>query len=105
MTRTAVLLLPLAMACIPNETLILSDEVVTDCSGAAPATMRVASYNVKSGAQTSLTQIGDVMVEIAPDVIALQEINVDLKHEDQVKLLAARLGFPYVYAAALSRGF
>ena len=31
-------------------------------------------------------------------------VNVDFKGDDQVKTLAARLGYPYVYASALSRG-
>lgn len=104
MTRIAVLLLPLAIACIPNDTLVLPDGMVTECSGEVPATLRVMSYNVKSGAQTSLEEVGDVIVAQHPDLLALQEVNVDLEHQDQVQLLAARLGFPYVYAAALSRG-
>jgi endonuclease/exonuclease/phosphatase family metal-dependent hydrolase len=99
-----VLLLPFAFACIPNETMVVAESMVPQCSGEVPKTMRVASYNVKSGAQSSLAEVGDVLVQIHPDVVALQEINVDPEHEDQAKILAGRLGFPYVYAAALSRG-
>jgi endonuclease/exonuclease/phosphatase family metal-dependent hydrolase len=104
MRRIAVLLLPLAFACIPNDAFVITNDLVTECTGDPPATLRVASYNVKSGAQTSLGEVGDVITGIAPDVLALQEVNVDFKGDDQVRTLAARLGYPYVYAAALSRG-
>src|SRR4051812_6314526 len=71
MKKLAVALLPLAFACIPNETLVLPDAMVSECTGDVPQTMRVASYNVKSGAMTSLAEIGDVIVQINPDVVAL----------------------------------
>ena len=104
MRRAVLLLLPLSFACIPDEAFVLPDALVTACEGEAPTTLRVASYNVKSGAETSIEQVGDVIAELKPDVLALQEVNVDFKGDDQVKTLAARLGYPYVYAAALSRG-
>jgi endonuclease/exonuclease/phosphatase family metal-dependent hydrolase len=102
MYRFAVLF-PLLFGCIPNETLILPS-TVSQCSGEAPPSLRVASYNIKSGSMTSLEQIGDVIADLDPDVLALQEVNFDPRGEDQPGKLAARLGYPYVFAAALSRG-
>ena len=39
--------------------------------------MRIASYNVKSGKETSLQAVGDTIEEMSPDVLALQELDVD----------------------------
>jgi endonuclease/exonuclease/phosphatase family metal-dependent hydrolase len=106
MKRRLLLLMPLAFACIPNETMI-SPAVVDACTGTTPSSMRVASYNIKSASQTSIATVGDTLVEIAPDIVALQEVNYDPhgpSDADQPKTLAARLGYPYVFAAALSRG-
>jgi endonuclease/exonuclease/phosphatase family metal-dependent hydrolase len=104
MIRAVLLSLPLSFACIPNDAFVNSNPLVTECQGEPPRSVRVASYNIHSAADSSLAEIGDVIAEIAPDVIGLQEVNVDFKGEDQAKILADRLGYPYVYASALSRG-
>ncbi len=109
MRRFSLLLLPLASACIADDAMINPDTgaIVDACDGAPAQSLRVASYNIKSGAQTSLAEVGDAIVAIAPDVLALQEVNVDLNgpaDADQPRVLAGRLGYPFVYAAALCRG-
>ncbi len=72
-----------------------------------PRSLRVASYNVKSGSETSLTRVREVIAGISADVVALQEVNVDVKsvgEADQVATLGHPLGYQSLYAATLSRG-
>jgi endonuclease/exonuclease/phosphatase family metal-dependent hydrolase len=96
----------LISACIPNDYLS-TPPTVAACKGAVPGTMRVASYNVASGAKSSLDDIAKVISDISPDVIALQEVNdgaLSGGGQDQVKVLADKLGYQPIYAATLSRG-
>jgi endonuclease/exonuclease/phosphatase family metal-dependent hydrolase len=107
MLRFAVLLSLPFLGCIPNETLI-TPPLVTACTGPVPSALRAATYNIKSGSQTSLQEVGDVLAGIAPDIVALEELNYDPKQSnadaDQPRVLSDRLGQHYVFAAALSRG-
>jgi endonuclease/exonuclease/phosphatase family metal-dependent hydrolase len=104
--RIAPLLLVVCLSCIPDKTLILPS-MVEQCEGEVPKSLRIASYNVKSGAETSLTQVREVISGISADVVALQEVNVNVKkggEADQVGTLGHPLGYQSIYAATLSRG-
>jgi len=104
--RIAPLLFAVCLSCIPDKTLILPT-MVERCEGEVPPSLRVASYNVESGSETSLARVREVIGGISADVVALQEVNVDLKkggEADQVTTLAQPLGYQSIYAATLSRG-
>ena len=100
--RIAPLLLAVCLSCIPDKTLILP-AMVEKCEGEVRQSLRVASYNVKSGSETSLTQVREVIGAISADVVALQEVNVSAK-KDQVTTLGQPLGYQSIYAATLRRG-
>jgi endonuclease/exonuclease/phosphatase family metal-dependent hydrolase len=92
--------------CMPNDTLVVP-QLVAKCEGPTPAVMRIGSYNVKSGKETSLEKVGDTIEEMSPDILALQEIDVGNPRTgrvDQARALSDRLGTQFIYAAALSHG-
>jgi endonuclease/exonuclease/phosphatase family metal-dependent hydrolase len=94
-----------ASSCFPSDS--MSAPVITpQCVGSVPGTMRVASYNIASGAKSSLDEIGKVIEQISPDILALQEVNdgaLSGGGQYQAKVLADRLGYQFIYAATLSR--
>lgn len=106
------LLAPLTFAallfgCTPNYTLIAPSLTACDPSAAPAGSLRVASYNLKSGLETSLDQVAAAIEQLSPDIIALQEVDrfVDRSGRvDQAKVLADRLGYQEIYAAAIDRG-
>ena len=106
MHRLAPLLLAVVcLSCIPDKTLIVP-AMVERCEGPVPPSLRIASYNVKSGVESSLAEVREVIGGISADVVALQEVNVDVKRAgaDQVATLGQPLGYQSIYAATLSRG-
>ena len=93
--------------CTPNYTLV--EPSLTACDPTAPraGVLRVASYNLKSGLETSLDQVASAIEQLSPDIIGLQEVDrfVDRTGKvDQAKVLADRLGYQEIYAAAIDRG-
>jgi endonuclease/exonuclease/phosphatase family metal-dependent hydrolase len=48
--------------------------------------------------------VREVIAGLTADVVALQEVNVDVKRTDQVSTLGQPLGYQSIYAATLSRG-
>ncbi|MHB8872055.1 MAG: endonuclease/exonuclease/phosphatase family protein [Myxococcaceae bacterium] len=78
-----------------------------DPAAVAPARLRVASYNLKSGMHTSLDEVAQVIAELSPDVIALQEVDRFVQRSggvDQAQVIAEKLGYQEIYAAAMDRG-
>jgi endonuclease/exonuclease/phosphatase family metal-dependent hydrolase len=100
--------LALAPACIPNDTFQAPPTPTTQkCAGPVPGTMRVASYNIASGQKSSLDEIINIIGQISPDIIALQEINVGAAGgdgRDQPQVVADKLGYQKIYAATVTRG-
>lgn len=71
-------------------------------SDAAPSSLRFVTYNIKAGQESSIDVIGDVLADLRPDVVALQEVDRDADrsaHRDQARDLADRLGMQPAYAA------
>lgn len=96
-----------AGGCRANATFVGPPSAACDEGAAAPETIRVATYNVRAGLETSLEEVGNTIEAIGADVIALQEVDrgVDRSNQvDQARVLAERLGYNYVYAAAIDRG-
>ncbi|MBI1848205.1 MAG: endonuclease/exonuclease/phosphatase family protein [Candidatus Rokubacteria bacterium] len=73
-------------------------------------TLVVASYNIHRGVgldrRRDLGRIADVIAEIGPDVIGLQEVirAGDTAHLDQAMHLASKLGMEFVMGATRSHG-
>lgn len=102
---TPLLLAAVFLSCIPDKTLIVPP-MVERCEGEVPRSLRVASYNVKSGVESSLSRVREVIAGLSANVVALQEVNVDVKRTgeaDQVATLGQPLGYQSIYAATLSR--
>lgn len=72
--------------------------------------LTVASYNIHRGVgldrRLDLERIADVIAEMAPDVVGLQEVIREngLAHADQAAYLAARLGMTVVMGATRAHG-
>ncbi len=97
----------LAGACgAPSDTFIVPQ--MSACGGAAePSTLRVMTYNIKWATLSSLEAIGDVLATENPDIVALQEVDLNAERtggEDQAGVLAERLGMNYAFAAARTEG-
>jgi endonuclease/exonuclease/phosphatase family metal-dependent hydrolase len=79
------------------------------CNGetAAPDTLRVVSYNIKAGVDSSLEAIADVLRELDGDIVAIQEIDFGVPRTDsidQTEALAQALGYPhFAFAGARKR--
>ncbi len=98
----------MSSGCIANSTFYAPE--LTRCQDSfrlAPRTLRVASYNLKAGLESSLEAVGDELARIDADVVALQEVDVGVErsnHVDQAQVLAERLGMQPIFAAAIARG-
>lgn len=67
---------------------------------------RLVSFNIRSGLSSSIEKVGDVIAEMNPDVVALQEVDVGVartNRADQAAELAQRLGMKHVFAGAIKR--
>lgn len=98
----------LLSACTAN-TLLRAPEQVScaDESAAAPTRLRIASYNMKAGLESSLEEIAAELEKIDADLIALQEVDFEVDRTgrvDQAGFLAERLGMQALFAAAMDRG-
>ena len=98
------------VACATPSKVFLTPPMVA-CGTAAPGaeqpSVRVVSYNIRSGLSSSIHDIGDVLQSLDADVVALQEVDVGVKRSgriNQAKVLADRLGYQYVFAATIKRG-
>ncbi|MEW5852359.1 MAG: endonuclease/exonuclease/phosphatase family protein [Myxococcota bacterium] len=80
---------------------------LTECGdGALERPLRVVSYNIRAGLSSSLYEVANVIQEMDPDVLALQEVDRDVMRSgsvDQAQYLADTLGYHYAFAAAIRR--
>ncbi len=96
-------------ACAPASTAFVSS-ALEPCEGTAVGStqaLRVVSFNIRSGLSSSMTAVGDLLAELEPDVVALQEVDVGVQRTgrlDQAAVLAERLGMKRVFAGAIKRG-
>lgn len=78
------------------------------CKGGANAqTLRVMSFNIRSGLSSSIDQIAEAIAAEHPDVIALQEVDVGTERaggRDQAAVIADYLGGERVFAQTMQRG-
>lgn len=95
-------------ACATPSNLFIRPPVVQCSQEQAPrGSVRVASYNIRSGLSSSIEEIGNVLQGIDADVVALQEVDVGVDRSgriNQAKVLADRLGYQYAFAATIKRG-
>lgn len=72
----------------------------------APPSLRIVSWNIKAGLTAGLTAVVDVLRDLAPDVVLLQEVDRDVQRSgdvDQASVIAGALGmtFEHAFASAL----
>ena len=78
-----------------------------DCNPAtapAPAVLRLVSWNIARGRETSIAQVAEELVKMAPDVVLAQEVDVGTNRSgkmDQPQVLAQALGMEHTFAAAI----
>jgi endonuclease/exonuclease/phosphatase family metal-dependent hydrolase len=95
----------LAAACAPDPALVEAPPLV-DCAlagGRAPAHLRVVTYNIFYASWSSLEAVADTLQTLAPDLVALQEVDRGVGRSgdvDQAALLAERLGMQFAFAVA-----
>ncbi|MHB0913169.1 MAG: endonuclease/exonuclease/phosphatase family protein [Armatimonadota bacterium] len=73
--------------------------------------LRVVTYNIRTGLgadhKRSIRRVGDVLAELSPDVVCLQEVDQRMPRSwlaNQPKYLGARLGFQAVFQRNVVRG-
>jgi endonuclease/exonuclease/phosphatase family metal-dependent hydrolase len=104
------LALVVGAGCFTPSSMMVEPDYVADCTGdngPAPESIRMVTYNIKSGSESSLEQIGDVLEELDADIITLQEVDYLAPRSgsvDQAGFLAERLGMHYAFAAAKKQG-
>ena len=76
-----------------------------------PSVVRAMTYNIHSCVNTDgalgLERIVEVIEELAPDLVALQEVDVGMpqtRKQDQAKILGERLGMDYRFFPVVSNG-
>jgi len=82
---------PPIQRCSPNES--------------APTKIRVASWNIKVGEVRGLQAVVDVLRDIKPDVVLLQEVDDGVQRSgdvDQARALAAALGYQSTFAPTVT---
>ncbi|MBN9388469.1 MAG: endonuclease/exonuclease/phosphatase family protein [Chloroflexi bacterium] len=62
--------------------------------------MKVMTYNIKDGGEDFLAELGEILVEAGPDIVAIEEANDEFVFES----LAALLGFEHVLGEG-NRGY
>jgi endonuclease/exonuclease/phosphatase family metal-dependent hydrolase len=89
----------------PSDLPLVRPALVAACSVAAEAPrLRAASWNMRAARSASLDAVAEVIAQIDPDVIALQEVDVGVLRTgrvDQPALLAQRLGYHHAFAASI----
>ncbi len=92
---------------IPGEPLFRRP-VVQACNPRAEAPrrpLRLVTWNVAVGRETSIAQVGADLVKLAPDVVLVQELDVGTRRSgnlDQAQVLGDVLGMAHAYAAAMA---
>lgn len=74
---------------------------------ATPASLRVVTWNIRAGLSSSIDVLGDELLALDADVVALQEVDVHAERsggDNQAEVLAERLGMEWTFAAARSEG-
>ncbi len=67
----------------------------------------MVSFNIKSGLESSLDDVGTQLESMHADLIGLQEVDVGVdrtQRADQAAVLAERLGMRHVFVGAIRRG-
>jgi len=94
-----------AAGCDPDQH-ALDAPALVDCATVAdplPRHLRLVTYNIYYGSWSSLDAVGDVLQSLAPDIVALQEVDRGVGRSgdvDQASVLAARLGMQFVFGEA-----
>lgn len=76
-------------------------------AGAARRNLRIVSYNIRAALSSSVSTLVDVLQELEPDIVALQEVDRDTERSgfaDQAMEIADGLGLAYSYAATRTEG-
>jgi endonuclease/exonuclease/phosphatase family metal-dependent hydrolase len=77
------------------------------CAPTTPSSLRVVTWNIRAGLSSSIEQLGDELAVLEPDVVALQEVDVDADRSGDVNqpaALAERLEMDWTFAAARAEG-
>ena len=88
---------------VPADTFLAPEPSACATSLAADAPLRFVSYNIRAARSSSLEDIAEDLETLAPDVVALQEVDRETRRSDgvdQAAWLAERLGMQHAYAAA-----
>jgi endonuclease/exonuclease/phosphatase family metal-dependent hydrolase len=70
----------------------------------APRRLRIATWNIKAARSAPLDDIAAEISAIRPDVVALQEVDMNVRrtgYVDQPTVLAQTLGYQYAFAASI----
>jgi endonuclease/exonuclease/phosphatase family metal-dependent hydrolase len=93
---------------VPSD--VLTHSTLVPCtSGMAPARetprhLRIATWNIKAARSAPLDDIAAEISAIRPDVVALQEVDMNVRrtgYVDQPTVLARTLGYQYAFAASI----
>lgn len=69
--------------------------------------VRIVSYNIRSAQSSSIETLREILQQLEPDIVALQEVDRDTARSgfiDQAAKLADALGMEYAYAATRMEG-
>lgn len=89
-------------AMAPDDRLFLAPPLQPcDSRAAAPARLRVVSWNIFAARAATLDAIAEVLASMEADVMVLQEVHVYAGGVNQAEVLAERLGHSYIYAGAV----
>lgn len=90
---------------IPDAAMIADATMIPDATmNDGPGHLRVVSWNIKAARRAPLDAIGRRLLELQPDVVALQEVDQNVDRTggvDQAALLAEMLAADHVFAAAI----
>jgi endonuclease/exonuclease/phosphatase family metal-dependent hydrolase len=89
----------------PDSRLLVTPPLVTcDPAASAPARVRVVTWNIDAAQTSSTGDIAAVLAGLDPDVVLLQEVDVNTQRSgvvDQPSVLAAALGEAYAFGEAI----
>lgn len=83
------------------------DATVTPDAAVEPESLRIMTYNIRHGAESDLEAIAEVIRLEEPDLVGLQEVDVDADRSgnvDQPHTLSQLTGMASVFRSALSFG-
>jgi endonuclease/exonuclease/phosphatase family metal-dependent hydrolase len=84
-----------------------ADATVTQDGAVEPESLRIMTYNIRHGAESDLEAIADVIRLEEPDLVGLQEVDVDADRSgnvDQASRLSQLTGMASVFRSALTFG-